>query len=236
MPQMPRDIEMESPKVDSTVSQEENSQLHNDFEAHKETIVTPEERKAEKRLVLKIDLMVLPLLVLSVVLASLDRGDTGYTYNAGMGEQLDISSSELSAIISMFFVGYFAMSLPSTLFLKKITGNVQIAVALWSWGTFSAHILTATSWKSLVGLRFLIGGAEALNQAAGLYLTFFYKRDQLASRGAFYFGVYALAGSMNGLLAYGIVKNLNRAGGWLPWKWIFLIEGIVQIFNRFGDI
>ena len=83
----------------------------------------------------------------------------------------------------------------------------------------------ATSYSTLAGLRFLIGGGEALNQAAGLYLTFFYKRNQLASRGAFYFGVYALAGSMNGLLAYGVIKNLNGARGWLAWKWLFLIEG-----------
>jgi len=83
------------------------------------------------------------------------------------------------------------------------------------------------SWQALAGLRLLIGCGEALNQAAGLYLTFFYKRNQLASRGAFYFGVFALAGSMNGLLAYAILKYLNGARGWLAWRWLFLIEGAI---------
>lgn len=81
------------------------------------------------------------------------------------------------------------------------------------------------SWQSLAGLRLLIGCGEALNQAAGLYLTFFYKRNQLASRGAFYFGMFALAGAFNGLLAYAIVKNLDGARGWRAWRWIFVIEG-----------
>lgn len=84
------------------------------------------------------------------------------------------------------------------------------------------------NYESLAGLRVLIGGAEALNQAAGLYLTFFYRRDQLASRGSFYFGVYSLAGAFNGLLAYAIITDLNGTRGWLAWKWLFLIEGMCR--------
>ena len=38
-----------------------------------------------------------------------------------------------------------------------------------------------------------------------------------------------LAGAFNGLIAYGIAKNLNGANGWLAWRWIFLIEGILPI-------
>ena len=71
----------------------------------------------------------------------------------------------------------------------------------------------------------LVGCAESFLQAAGLYLTFFYKRNELASRGSIYYAMFAVAGSVNGLMAYGILKNLNGVGGWLAWRWIFLIEG-----------
>lgn len=37
--------------------------------------------------------------------------------------------------------------------------------------------------------------------------------------------MWAVAGSMNGLLSYGILKNLNHKNGWLAWRYIFLIEG-----------
>jgi len=219
--------------MEMAITHDEDVKPSNGLAAHMESFQTPEEIKAEKAFVLKVDLIILPLLVLSVFLASLDRGDTGYAYNAGMGKELSITSNQLSVVVSMFYVGYFIMSFPATLLLKKITGNVQIATALWSWGLFTTLMCIATSWQALAGLRVLIGCGEALNQAAGLYLTFFYKRNQLASRGAFYFGVYALAGSMNGLLGYGILKNLNGARGWLAWRWIFLIEGLMSIFSGF---
>ena len=35
----------------------------------------------------------------------------------------------------------------------------------------------------------------------------------------------AVAGSMNGLIAYGIQIHLNHLNGWLAWRWLFLIEG-----------
>jgi MFS family permease len=83
----------------------------------------------------------------------------------------------------------------------------------------------AKSWQALAGLRVLIGVGEALNSVAALYLTFLYKRNELATRGSLYYAMFALAGSMNGILSYGIVKNLNNARGWLAWRWLFLIEG-----------
>ena len=71
----------------------------------------------------------------------------------------------------------------------------------------------------------MIGCGEAFLQAAGLYLTFFYKRDQLATRGSIYFSMFAIAGSINGLISYGLLENLNNVHGWLAWRWIFFVEG-----------
>jgi hypothetical protein len=56
-------------------------------------------------------------------------------------------------------------------------------------------------------------------------LTFFYKREELATRGGIYFSIVTAAGSANGLLAYAFLKNLNGVRGWLAWRWIFFIEG-----------
>lgn len=77
----------------------------------------------------------------------------------------------------------------------------------------------------IAGLRILIGCGESFLQAAGLYLTFFYKRNELATRGSIYYAMFAIAGSANGLLSYAILKDLNDVNGWLAWRWIFLIEG-----------
>lgn len=36
-----------------------------------------------------------------------------------------------------------------------------------------------------------------------------------------------LAGAFNGLIAYGIDKDMDGFRGWRAWRWIFLIEGIM---------
>jgi MFS family permease len=36
-----------------------------------------------------------------------------------------------------------------------------------------------------------------------------------------------LAGAFNGLIAYGIEKDMNGLRGWRAWRWIFLIEGVM---------
>ncbi len=60
-------------------------------------------------------------------------------------------------------------------------------------------------------------------------LSFFYTYRELATRGAVFYSMATLAGAFNGIIAYAITKNLNGTGGWLAWRWIFLIEGILPI-------
>ncbi len=60
-------------------------------------------------------------------------------------------------------------------------------------------------------------------------LSFFYEYRELATRGAIFFSTSTLAGSFGGLISYGIVENLNGAHGWLAWRWIFLIEGVMPM-------
>lgn len=60
-------------------------------------------------------------------------------------------------------------------------------------------------------------------------LSFWYTYSELATRGAVVFSTSALAGAFNGLVSYGIARDLNGHNGWLAWRWIFLIEGIMPV-------
>ena len=85
------------------------------------------------------------------------------------------------------------------------------------------------SYGTVVGLRVCVGVGEAFIQAAPLYLTLWYKRNELASRAAIFFSMSAVAGAFNGIIAYGIEKNMDGAHGLAAWKWIFIIEGRLQL-------
>lgn len=87
------------------------------------------------------------------------------------------------------------------------------------------RLSVAKNYATVAGLRVAVGAAEAFVQAAPLYLTLWYKREQLAFRTAIFFSTTALAGSLNGLIAYGIETSLDGARGIAAWRWIFIVEG-----------
>lgn len=58
-----------------------------------------------------------------------------------------------------------------------------------------------------------------------LYLTLFYTKRQLALRVGYLFVSAAIAGSVGGLLAYGI-GFMDGTAGYRGWRWIMIIEGL----------
>ncbi|KAH8705207.1 putative pantothenate transporter [Talaromyces proteolyticus] len=201
----------------------------NGFAVHESGRRTREEENIERKLVLKIDFFVLPVLAAIYFLAAMDRGDIGNASIAGMKQALNLSPNEYANSVAFFYIGYIVFQLPGNLLLRKITPPMQLSGALIVWGTFTALISTSRHYAAVAGLRVAIGAAEAFVQAAPLYLTFWYKREQLASRASIFFSMMALAGSANGLIAYGITETLAGAQGISAWQWIFIVEGAITI-------
>ena len=83
----------------------------------------------------------------------------------------------------------------------------------------------ARNWQTIAGLRVVVGAFEGFVQGAPLYLTFWYKPQELATRGAIFLSMVSIAGSMNGLISYAIQISMDGRYGRPAWRWIFLIEG-----------
>ncbi|XMA15216.1 hypothetical protein WAI453_008007 [Rhynchosporium graminicola] len=186
-------------------------------------------RKTEKRLVLKIDLFILPLLAMVYFFASMGRSDLANASVAGMKEELGLSAQDYSNAANMFLVGYILFQLPGTLLVRKIGPPRQFAAAMVAWGVVTALTVKVQTSAQLLAMRFLVGMAEAFIQGAVFYLSFFYTYSELASRGAIFYSMATLAGAFNGIIAYAITKDLNGVRGWLAWRWIFLSEGVLPI-------
>ncbi|KAJ5689740.1 pantothenate transporter [Penicillium macrosclerotiorum] len=168
------------------------SGLQDGFGIHNAPPKTLSEKQIEKRLLWKIDCLILPTLAVIYFLAAMvDRGDMGNASIAGMKKALHLTPSEYANAVAFFYIGYIVFQLPG----------------------------------SAPGLRVAIGAAEAFVQAAPLYLTLWYKREEIVSRAAIFFSMMALAGSANGLIEYDISESLEGAKIIATWQWIFIIEG-----------
>lgn len=85
----------------------------------------------------------------------------------------------------------------------------------------------------LISCRLLMGLLEAgLFPGLTMYLTFFYTRKELALRIGYIFVSAAIAGSVGGLLAFGI-GHMDGIAGQRGWQWIFYLEGIISIIMGF---
>ena len=84
-----------------------------------------ERQHSEKALVRKIDLRLLPMIVLMYIINYLDRNNIAAARLAGLQDLLskgglDLTSTQYLTALSILFVGYILIQIPSNLFLNKI--------------------------------------------------------------------------------------------------------------------
>lgn len=115
---------------------------------------------------------------------------------------------------------------PSNLVLKRFTPSRWIAFITAAWGIVATLTGLVNSFGSLIACRLLLGALEAgLFPGLNMYLTFFYTKSELALRVGYLFVSAAIAGSLGGLLAYGI-GHMQGIQGMSGWRWIMIIEGL----------
>ncbi|XXH02448.1 hypothetical protein Hte_008824 [Hypoxylon texense] len=193
----------------------------------------PFDHKLDRRVKWKLDLFILPLMSSVYFFATMGKSDLANAKIAGLSEELNLSPSDYSNAATVFLVATIIFQLPGTLLIKRIHPNRQFSGAMITWGFLTAMTLLVTNAGALLGLRFLIGGAESFVQGGVFYLSFWYQYSEYATRGAIVSSMSTLAGAFNGLIAYAITKDLDGANGWRAWRWIFLIEGVVPIAFSF---
>jgi MFS family permease len=71
----------------------------------------------------------------------------------------------------------------------------------------------------LISCRFFLGVFETgVGPATPLFISFWYQRDELATRVAIYFGSATIAGAFSGAIAYAVLGTLEGAHGIAGWR------------------
>lgn len=194
--------------------------------------MSPEYRiRAEKALRAKIDRRLLPMVILIYILNYLDRNNIAAARLAGLQTDLNLSSVEYSTSVSILFVGYIMMQIPSNLLLNKIgKPALYLPGAMVIWGAISASTAACQSFGGLVAARFLLGFVEAAYFPGSLYyLSCWYTRKELSLRYALLYTGSLLSGAFSGLIAGGITGSMDGLKGLRAWRWLFIIEGTITI-------
>ncbi|KAJ5166933.1 uncharacterized protein N7482_005714 [Penicillium canariense] len=187
------------------------------------------DRAAEKRLLWKLDIHVVPILMFLFLLAFLDRINIGNARLQGLEKDLNMKNHDYNIALFIFFIPYILLEVPSNLFLKKIAPSTWLSGIMFGWGIITICQGVTQSFGGLVACRFLLGAFEAGFMPGSIYLiAMYYQRHELQWRLNVFFSASILAGAVSGLLAYAIAK-LDGIAGYSGWRWIFIIEGLVTV-------
>jgi MFS transporter, ACS family, tartrate transporter len=134
----------------------------------------------ETRTIRKLQIRLLPFLLLLYVVAFIDRINIGFAALT-MNKELAITSQQFGFAAGIFFFGYFLFEVPSNLLLHKIGARIWIARILITWGILATLTGFVHTVHQLYLLRFLLGLAEAgYFPGIVLYLTYWFRQREQA--------------------------------------------------------
>ncbi|KAK5091452.1 hypothetical protein LTR05_001635 [Lithohypha guttulata] len=184
---------------------------------------------AEKKLLRKIDLHLIPILWLLFLCAFIDRINIGNARIQGLERSLNMQGSDYNIALFTFFITYILFEVPSNILLKKIRPSIFLSSIIAIWGVITIGMGCTGSFAGLVICRLLIGFFEAGFFPGCIYLiSMYYKRHELQWRVNLFFSASIIAGAFSGLLAYAIA-HMDGVAGYAGWRWIFILEGLATV-------
>ncbi|KAE8539122.1 hypothetical protein D1P53_005494 [Cryptococcus gattii VGV] len=165
--------------------------------------MSEEERNAlERKIVRKMDLIVLPIIMILYILNYIDRQNLAVSKLQGIMIDLDLTTQQFATCVSVLFAGYLPFQIPSNYIISRIPRPGLSAVR---------------SYSALVGIRVVLGAVEAV---------FFPERVRKAVRRSIHRST--VGERIRGLIAAGVLK-LDGKHGIRGWRWLFIVEGTATV-------
>jgi MFS family permease len=112
---------------------------------------------------------------------------------------------------------------------RLVPPHIYISICILSWGILASLQAVVTSFGLLVVLRALLGvGEAAFGPGVPFYLSFFFRRHELAFRTGLFISASPLSASFAGALAY-LITKVGEHGPLSPWRLLFLLEGFPSV-------
>lgn len=186
--------------------------------------------RLSKKIVRKIDLLVLPTIGILYILNYIDRQNLASAKLQGITDDLHMSTSQFATAVSILFVGYLPFQIPSNLLITKIARpGMYICAAVAVWGAISAATAAVNTYGQLLAVRAILGAAEAVFFPGAIYyLSAWYTRTELGKRIAGLYIAQQVGNAFGGLFAAAILQ-LDGVHGIAGWRWLFIIEGSATV-------
>jgi MFS family permease len=191
----------------------------------------PEARaRLEKKLLRKLDAR-MSILVIIYILNYIDRNNAAAARLRGFEKDLGLHGTQFATLLSILYVGYIIMQIPSNMFLNYIgKPSLYLPACMAVWGMISVLTGITHNFKGALLTRFFLGFVEAAFFPGALFLlSKWYTRKELGLRTAILYVGNLTSNGLGGLLAAGILNGMQGKLGQAAWRWLFYIEGALTI-------
>lgn len=187
-------------------------------------LYTPDEERSVRR---KLDRRLVLFVAFLYMLSFLDRSNIGNARIAGLVGDLQLSDGQYDWLLTAFYITYILFEWMAIMF-KLVPAHIYLAIVVCAWGLLASLQSLSTSFSTLLVLRALLGIGEAAFTGIPFYLSFFFKRDELAFRTGIFIAAAPLATTFASSLAWAIVHLGDRTGV-ASWRLLFLVEGFPSV-------
>ena len=115
----------------------------------------------DRRLLLKLDLRLIPWLCLLYLISFLDRTNIGNARLDGLEDSLNITGGQYNAALSLFFVSYSLAEPLTNVLLKRLRPSRFIPLIMLLWGICMTTMGLVHYFQGRMAARFFLGLAEA---------------------------------------------------------------------------
>ncbi|KAF2826640.1 MFS general substrate transporter [Ophiobolus disseminans] len=186
--------------------------------------------KEERKLILKLDLLIVPYVFLAYWVKYIDQANINNAYVAGLKEDLGFKGNELVRLQTMYILGAVLGQLPFMYLFTRVPMFYLIPFLDVAWGIFTLLQYRVHSYAELAAYRFLVGWFEAAFFPAIHYIFgSWYRGDEIGRRGGFFYVGLTLGTLTAALIQSGASKRLDGVHDLAGWRWMYIICAIITI-------
>lgn len=185
-----------------------------------ETANTP---RAVRRSVLKVDLCILPFIMLCFCFLQFDRTNISNALTDTLRTDINVGNENINLAQTLFTVGFIITEIPFNIISKRIGPERFLPITMVLWGIVTWSQIFVKNASGLYAARFFVGALEGgYIPGFALYISRYYTNRELGLRFALFWASNSIAGALAGPLAIGLL-SLRGRGGLAGWQWLFLV-------------
>ncbi|CAI5758690.1 unnamed protein product [Candida verbasci] len=199
--------------------------------AHKDD-VTEIDDKTNSRLFKKINLYMLPIMMLSYSFQFMDKVSTSYSAILGLRTELNMEGDMYAWTTTCFYLGYLVFEFPTSYLLQRFPVAKTVSIFIIIWGMILA-LCSVPQYPGFIALRTILGILESsITPAFTIITSQWYKVEEQFMISSLWFASNGGGSILGSAIAYGLLKNDGSYS--LPaWKLVFVVTGCLTIFLGF---